>query len=94
MRNKNLFVCGDINLNLLKQTPDSEHYLIKMASYGLDSKINDTTRITNNSQKLIDHAQLCACPPIDQVKEILGLVLDSGLTWKTHIDYIESKLVV
>lgn len=55
MRNKNLIVCGDINLNLLKQTPDSEHYLIKMASYGLDSKINDPTRITNNSQTLIDH---------------------------------------
>lgn len=38
---------------------------------------------------------LCSCPSIEQVSEIkyLGLILDTGSTWKQHIMYIKNKLV-
>lgn len=37
----------------------------------------------------------CTCPTIEQVLEMkyLGLVLDSRVSWKQHIDYLKKKLI-
>lgn len=55
IKNKNLIVCGDININLLNQLNCVDNYLTTMANHGLECKINEPTRIKNNSKSLIDH---------------------------------------
>lgn len=47
---------GDININLLKETnSDTNDYLNIMNSHGFISHINKPTRVTNQSESLIDH---------------------------------------
>lgn len=55
IKNKNMIICGDMNINLLNSTNCVNNYLMIMANHGLSCKINEATRIKNNSQSLIDH---------------------------------------
>lgn len=75
---KNLIVCGDMNLNLLKSSPESELYLIKMASHGLDPKIAEPTRVTKESETLIDHIFVRHSLSVDV--GMVAWVMDTDLT--------------
>lgn len=55
INNKNLIICGDLNINLLKPSNSADNYLTKMAGHGLESQINEPTRVTMQSSSLIDH---------------------------------------
>ena len=52
---RNLMVIGDINLCILHEKPDSDHYKTVMASHGLEQLINSPTRTVGNSVSCIDH---------------------------------------
>ena len=55
--NKTVFLCGDINIDLLKYGSDNNttHYVDTMFSLGLYSLIDKPTRITAHSSTLIDN---------------------------------------
>lgn len=53
--NKNLILLGDCNIDLLTRSNDVDNYRMTMASLGLESLINEPTRVTNISQSCIDH---------------------------------------
>lgn len=76
VKNKNLIVCADMNLNLLKSSPESEFYFIKMAS--LDPKIAEPTRITKESEALIDHIFVRQSLSVDV--GMVAWVMDTDLT--------------
>lgn len=53
---KNLIVIGDMNIDILNVIDkDSENFLLTMASHGLQSLINEPTRLTDSSKTCIDH---------------------------------------
>lgn len=52
---RNLFVLGDFNINLLNMDNSTNEYLTLMASFGLESLINAPTRIVGNHSTCIDH---------------------------------------
>lgn len=53
---KNFAVIGDLNIDLLKTNiQEVDSYKILMASYGLESLINETTRKTDRTESCIDH---------------------------------------
>lgn len=53
---KNLFLIGDLNINILHNGhPQKNEYLQTLASHGLKSLINEPTRIVDNSKTCIDH---------------------------------------
>jgi len=47
--------CGDININLLSNSYDSNAYLNTMAKFGYTSTINDFTRASGKFKTCIDH---------------------------------------
>lgn len=51
----NSIVCGDLNINILKNTLISTEYLNIMSSNDFISCINNYTRVYNTSQSCIDH---------------------------------------
>lgn len=51
----NLVISGDLNIDLLKNTSQTDNYLTKMASHGLASLIDQPTRITSETSTCIDH---------------------------------------
>ena len=55
--NKTVFLCGDINIDLLKYGSDNNttHYVDTMFSLGLYPLIDKPTRITAHSSTLIDN---------------------------------------
>uniref|UniRef100_A0A1B6IHJ5 Endonuclease/exonuclease/phosphatase domain-containing protein n=1 Tax=Homalodisca liturata TaxID=320908 RepID=A0A1B6IHJ5_9HEMI len=56
IKSANFIVKGDLNINLLDTSIRSvEDYLILMASHGLNSLVNEPTRINNHSETCIDH---------------------------------------
>lgn len=55
INSSNLIVIGDLNINILDQSPSVDDYLIKLASQGMQSLINEPTRITDLSKTCIDH---------------------------------------
>lgn len=77
VKSKNLIFAGDINLNILKLNRTSERYIIKMAGYGLESEITVPTRVTKDSETLIDHIF---------VRHGLGLDV-SKKAWVSATDY-------
>lgn len=78
IKNQNVIFAGDINLNLLNLNKTTESYLIKMASYGLEPKISEPTRVANNSATLIDHIFLRHSLGVDVDTE--AWVLDTDVT--------------
>lgn len=54
-RTKNLFILGDINIDLLKESKIKSEYLLILSSCGMYSLINEPTRILNNCISCIDH---------------------------------------
>lgn len=55
VKSSNLLVLGDINIDILSNSNDSDKYLFLMSSYGLKSLVNEPTRITDDTQTCIDH---------------------------------------
>lgn len=51
----NIIYVGDINLNILEQTAETDEYLSLLASNGLFCLINEPTRIIKNSATCLDH---------------------------------------
>lgn len=51
----NIIVCGDINIDLLKNNMITHEYNSIMAKHGLHNKIVSATRVTPTSSTLIDH---------------------------------------
>ncbi|CAM1312392.1 Uncharacterised protein r2_g2279 [Pycnogonum litorale] len=52
---KDIILCGDLNINLLKATEKTKDYLTTLDHYNLKSTITSSTRISNNSSTCIDH---------------------------------------
>lgn len=50
-----LMINGDININIIDKSHPSDQYIIKMASHGLKSLVNEPTRVTQISKTCIDH---------------------------------------
>lgn len=50
-----ILCCGDINIDLLKDTPTTSDYLSKLKSFELRQLMNEPTRITPTSATLVDH---------------------------------------
>lgn len=50
---KNLIIIGDLNINILSDSNDSNNYLSMMSSFGLASLVNEITRAFSSS--CIDH---------------------------------------
>ena len=52
-----IFLCGDYNINLLKyeEHPPTREFIDLMSSYGLKPAVNKPTRITRDTQTLIDN---------------------------------------
>lgn len=48
-------ILGDMNINLLQDTPAANHYKNFLESYDLSQLIEEPTRITSRTQTLIDH---------------------------------------
>jgi len=84
IQNKNLIIAGDVNLNLLKPNRKTESYIIKMASYGLESKITEPTRVLNDSATLIDHIF---------VRHGLGMDVDTD-AWVVDTDVTDHRATV
>lgn len=78
IKNKNLIICGDININLLEATNCVNNYLMVMANHGLDSKVKEPTRIKNNSFSLIDHVFVRW--NVNSENEMITWVIDSQIT--------------
>lgn len=55
IKTPNLMINGDININILESSRTVDEYMIKMASYGLRSLVNEPTRVTKFSKTCIDH---------------------------------------
>lgn len=55
--NKNVFIMGDFNINLLDPVnPITSHYTSAFCSYGYESLINTPTRVVDNSSNsLLNH---------------------------------------
>lgn len=51
----NFVMVGDININLLEESSIIDEYKLALATNGLESLINNPTRITNKSKTCIDH---------------------------------------
>ena len=62
-----LYLLGDLNCNLLSDTPstNTSELLNIFTTYNLNQLITDPTRVTNNSQTLID---LCVTNTPDKVR--------------------------
>lgn len=54
---KNVYLIGDININILLNSNDTHYYLNMLSAYGFNSAINEVTRydLTNNTGTCIDH---------------------------------------
>lgn len=77
---KNLFVLGDLNINLLKiaECDLVKNYVSMMSSFGLKSIVNEPTRITQSSATCIDHI-FARLKPFSRF-DLLGEVWDYKLS--------------
>ncbi|KAK9871822.1 hypothetical protein WA026_014278 [Henosepilachna vigintioctopunctata] len=55
LRIENIFIIGDININIDADSNLASEYLNVMAEFNFSSLINGTTRVQGNSQSSIDH---------------------------------------
>lgn len=53
--NKNMFIIGDMNINLLIENRLTDDYKMLLAKYGFESIINTPTRISRDTSTCIDH---------------------------------------
>lgn len=67
-----------MNINLLNSTNCVDNYLMVMANHGLSCKINEPTRIKNNSQYLIDHV-FVRCN-VNLKSDVKAWIIDSQIT--------------
>jgi hypothetical protein len=49
-----LLICGDLNINLLKKSNETTKLLTMMNTYNLTQVVDFPTRITHNTETLID----------------------------------------
>ena len=54
-RGGNIMCCGDFNINIESQTPDSNKLLLFFAEFGMTPAVSEPTRIGNNSRTIIDN---------------------------------------
>lgn len=55
IKSKNLFIVGDINIDILNFPTSCNDYMFLMSSFGLESLINVPTRVSSSSSTCIDH---------------------------------------
>lgn len=55
IKSPDLIIKGDININILDKNPSVDEYLIGLASLGLQSLINEPTRVAGLTKTCIDH---------------------------------------
>lgn len=55
VKNKNLIINDNMNVNTMKQSHLLDNYLLKIVSFGLISLINQPTIVTLNLRICIDH---------------------------------------
>lgn len=78
LNDNNLLISGDINIDLLKKTSLSENYLLRMASHGLFSLIDQPTRITEETNSCIDHILFRRSPKFNI--DYTSWLIDSDIT--------------
>lgn len=78
IKNNNLVISGDLNINILERNRLNDDYLITIASYGLLSLISDPTRVTENSDSCIDHIFFRSERKLNI--ECASFVIDTGIT--------------
>lgn len=99
---KNLFIIGDLNIDLLSISHETDSYKLLMASYGLVSVINDVTRPCSGT--CIDHIfvrrncnSLTLCNPFiydfDFVDHSsVGFFLSEITSYKADCDIVKHKI--
>jgi hypothetical protein len=55
IKSKNLFIVGDMIIDILNLPYHSDDYMLLMSSFGLESLINVPTRVKSSSSTCIDH---------------------------------------
>lgn len=55
IKNKNVIILGDLNINILNFPPPCDDYIFLMSLNGFMSLINEPTRVTNQTSTCIDH---------------------------------------
>ena len=88
--NSELFLLGDLNCNLLSNTPNSNitELLSILEIYNLSQKITEPTRLTNFSQTLVD---LCITNICDIVKSsgVLSIAIsDHSLVYVLFVNHL------
>lgn len=78
IKNQNVILSGDINIDLLNRSNVVDNYLINMANLGLESVLEVPTRITAYSNTLIDH--IFVRRNVNIKMSCKGLVIDSQIT--------------
>lgn len=74
---KNMFILGDMNINLLDENAIVDRYTVSLASWGFQSLVNEPTRVTDRSSTCLDHV---FARVVDQS------VVDCGsAVWHAHI---------
>jgi hypothetical protein len=53
--NRNIVLVGDMNLDILSQSAESDNYLSLLSSKGMLNLVNEPTRIKGNSSTCLDH---------------------------------------
>lgn len=73
---KNHFIIGDINIDILRENPKSNEYLSSLYEYGFQSYINIPTRFTDNQSSCIDHI----IGKNDITSRVIPIVFDMNIT--------------
>ncbi|KAJ8969378.1 hypothetical protein NQ317_000723 [Molorchus minor] len=73
----NIFV-GDINIDILGKSLESENYLNTLAEFGFHPVINDYTRIQGDSKSCLDHIFIRSKGDFDDL--ILPLIVQTSIT--------------
>lgn len=76
--------------NFMVMSPKTKYII-----FNLSKNVNFTSPIIYHNASCNNANLICKCQEIEKVNEIkyLGLYLDSKVNWKTHINYVQKKLV-
>lgn len=70
---KNVVICGDFNIDLLKNTKESQKFRDILLAHHLYHTITEPTRVTEKSKTLIDNIM------VNKESQIMGIVVNSAL---------------
>lgn len=82
---KNHFIIGDINIDILRENPKTNEYLSSLYEYGFQPYINLPTRFTDNQSSCIDHI----LGKNNITSRVIPIVFDMNIT-----DYLSTLLFI